>query len=141
MHIFDIDQLPDVPAPGQHATLLTARTHIDVATCAAARTAMLDAATTGDALVLDLTHAFVDVVAVRDLVTVAERTTHTGRSFTVVGAPTWLVDLAARLDMPPLRFTATVAEAVSALCAAATGRDRPHVSSRSATVSAPPWTT
>jgi hypothetical protein len=41
--------------------------------------------------------------------------TATGRSFTVVGAPTWLVDLATHLDMPPPRLTATVAEAVSAL--------------------------
>lgn len=46
----------------------------------------------------------------------------TGRPVAVVGAPGWIVELAARLDMPPLRFADTVAAAVRALRAAAAPR-------------------
>jgi anti-anti-sigma regulatory factor len=121
--VFDVDRVPDVPGAGQGAVVLRARTDLDAATRAAARAEMLDAvAGPVDALVLDLSRVVVGAVLVGDLVVLSERASHTGRAVAVVGAPGWVVELATRLDMPPLRFADTVPAAVRALRDAAAAR-------------------
>jgi anti-anti-sigma regulatory factor len=118
--IFHLDQLPDVPAPGQDALLLTALVDLDLATSAPCRVELLEAAGgEGRAVVLDLRPVFVGAPVVRHLVALAERAGHAGRPVAVVGAPRWLVEVSANLDMPPVRFADDVAAAVAGLRAAA----------------------
>ncbi|MCO1654615.1 STAS domain-containing protein [Pseudonocardia humida] len=122
--VFGLTRIPDAPIPGRHAVLLTARVDIDLSTRAAARDQLLDVASgPAEAVLMDLTGVFVGAVAVRDLVELAERTTHLGKPLVVIGAPPWLPVLAARLDMPPLRFTASAEAAVSELRAVAAAAD------------------
>jgi|tagenome__1003787_1003787.scaffolds.fasta_scaffold19495152_1 hypothetical protein len=113
--VFDVSHMPDVPTTGQDGVLLQARVDLDLATHTA-RAEMLDAVRgPGGALVLDLARAFVGAVFVRDLVALSEHAARRGTPVAVVAAPPWLVTLATRLDMPPLRFADTVAAAVQAL--------------------------
>jgi anti-anti-sigma regulatory factor len=117
---FHLDHLPDVPVPGQVALLLTALVDLDLATSGRCRAELLEVAGgEGRAVVLDLRRVFVGAHVVRDLVALAERAGHAGRPVAVVGAPRWLVELAANLDMPPVRFVDDVAAAVAGLRAAA----------------------
>jgi anti-anti-sigma regulatory factor len=117
---FDVEALPDLPIPGQRTLVLTARTDLDLHTRETARAEMLAAmADPSHALVLDLGGVFIAAVVVRDLVELSERASHAGRPLAVVGAPPWLVDLAGRLDVPPVRFAGTVGAAAEALRAAA----------------------
>lgn len=89
---------------------------LDLATSASTRRELLDAAgRDGDAIVLDVGRVLVVAALIRDLVALAERAGHTGRPVDVVGAPPWLVDLVADLDMPPVRFAEGVAAAVAGL--------------------------
>jgi anti-anti-sigma regulatory factor len=124
--VFDVGRVPDAPTTGQDAVLLRARVDLDLATHAAARAELLAAvAGPGGALVLDLAGVFVGAVLVRDLVALSERASHTRVPVVVVAAPRWLAELAPRLDMPPLRFADTVAEAVRALRDAVPTADPP----------------
>jgi hypothetical protein len=113
---FDVSHLVDVPGPEQHAVLLSARGDLDLATVDTARAEMLAAcAGPGSALLLDVSGVFVGVVLVRCLAELARRTGRAGKPVAVIGAPGWLVDPRARLDVPPVLFTDTVEAAVAAL--------------------------
>jgi hypothetical protein len=120
IRVFRADRLPDLPVAGQCTLLLTAVVDLDLTTCATAGAQLLDAANEPvQAVVLDLGAAFVGASFVRDLVALAERTTHTGRATAIAGAPAWLIDLAPRLDMPTIPFADTVTAAIAALRRAA----------------------
>jgi hypothetical protein len=115
--VFDVDCLPGVPGPGQRALLLTARSDIDLATESSARAQIGRVAAPGrvDAVLLDLSHAFVGVAVLRCLRDVACRVNGHRIPLAVIGAPPWLIDLTPQLALPPLPYLRTVDSAVAVL--------------------------
>jgi hypothetical protein len=111
--VFEVGQLSGVPAADQWALLLTARADLDLSTAAPARTEVRQAcAGPVDAVLLDVTQAYVGVVVIHCMVEIARRVRG---PLAVVGAPQWLVEAGPLLDLPPVRHLRTVDAAVAAL--------------------------
>jgi hypothetical protein len=116
--VFDVDHLLDVPGAGRRAVLLTVRADLDMATEERARAEIAEpAVAAADAVLLDLTPAFVGVSVVRCL-----RDAGAGsRPLAVIGAPRWLPDLSGLLGVAPLPYVRTAREATAVLRAAELG--------------------
>jgi hypothetical protein len=111
--VFDIGQLPDVPAADQRALLLTARADLDLTTAEMARAELRRAFRDPvDAALLDVTGAYVGVVAIHCIVEISRRV---AGPLVVIGAPQWLVHTAPLLDLPRVPHLRTVDAAVAAL--------------------------
>jgi hypothetical protein len=111
--VFEVGQLAGVPAADQCAVLLTARSDLDLSTAEPAR-AEVRAACAGrvDAVLLDLTHAFVGVIAIHCIRDVTERVRG---PVAVIGAPRWLVDTTPLLGLPAVAHLRTVGAAIDTL--------------------------
>jgi hypothetical protein len=117
-HVFDVDHLLDVPAAGRRAVLLTVRADLDLATEERARAEIAEpAVAAADAVLLDLTPAFVGVSVIRCLHDVGAGS----RPLAVIGAPRWLPDLSGLLGVAPLPYVRTAREATAVLRAAVLG--------------------
>jgi hypothetical protein len=116
--VFDIDCLPEVPRPGRHAVLLTARVDLDLATEAAARSQIgRIVRQPAAAVLLDLTDVFVGVAVLRCIRDIAGSRDGAGPTVVTVGAPSWLTAVEPLLGLPPVQAADTVDAAVKALCA------------------------
>jgi hypothetical protein len=111
--VFDVGTVPDVPAADQCALLLTARTDLDLSTAELARAELRRAVRDPvDAVLLDITRAYVGVVAIHCIVEIRRRVRG---PVAVIGAPQWLVDTAPLLDLPPVPHLRTVDAAIAVL--------------------------
>jgi hypothetical protein len=111
--VFEVGQLADVPTTDQCTVLLTARADLDLSTAEPAR-AEVRAACAGrvDAVLLDLTQAFVGVVAIHCIIDITERVRG---PVAVIGAPQWLVDTTPLLGLPAVPHLRTVDAAIDTL--------------------------
>jgi hypothetical protein len=111
--VFDVGQLPGVPAADLCAVLLTARTDLDLRTAAPARAEVrLACAGPADAALLDITRAYVGVVVIHCILEITRRVRG---PLAVVGAPQWLVEIGHLVGLPPIPHLRTVEAAVAAL--------------------------
>jgi hypothetical protein len=111
--VFDVGRLSGVPAAEQCTLLLTARADLDLTTAGPAR-AELRRAVRGpvDAVLLDVTRAYVGVVAIHCILDISRRVRG---PLAVIGAPQWLVDTAPLLGLPQVPHVRTVDAAIAAL--------------------------
>jgi hypothetical protein len=111
--VFEVGRLADVPAIDQCTVVLTARADLDLSTAEPAR-AEVRAACAGpvDAVLLDLTRAFVGVIAIHCILEITERVRG---PVAVIGAPQWLVDTTPLLGLPSVPHLRTVDAAIDAL--------------------------
>jgi hypothetical protein len=116
--VFEADRLADVPRAGGQGVLLTARRDLDIASEARAR-AEIAAAGVGSAaaVLLDLSHVFVGVAAIRCIRDVCESGPR-AVPLAVIGAPRWLAEVTALLGVGQPPFVRTTREAVAVLRAA-----------------------
>jgi hypothetical protein len=111
--VFDVGQLPGVPAADRCAVLLTARTDLDLRTAAPARAEVrLACAGRADAALLDITRAYVGVVVIHCILEIIRRVPG---PLAVIGAPQWLVDTGPLVGLPAIPHFRTVEAAVAAL--------------------------
>jgi hypothetical protein len=111
--VFEVGRLADVPGPGQCTVVLIARADLDLSTGELARAEVREVcAGRVDAVLLDLTHAFVGVVAIHCLLDVTERVRG---PVAVVGGPQWLVASTPLLGLPAVPHLRTVDAAIAAL--------------------------
>jgi hypothetical protein len=111
--VFDVGQLPGLPAPGQCTLLLTARADLDLTTAELARIELRRAVRGPvDAVLLDITRTYVGVTAIHLILEISQQVRG---PLAVVGAPKWLVDTAPLLDLPRVPHLRTVDAAIAAL--------------------------